>query len=447
MLSTLNFFSACLKFASLTSLIMNKTRRYFLGKCGLFAGAMALKPIGALGRDSIKRKRIAFLGTEVRTHSHSQHFLDRLALGYGWQGGWQDPRVDIASVYIDQFPQDGDLGRDRVKRYDLKLYPSIEQALTLGTGKLAVDGVVIIAEHGKYPTNEKGQRLYPRYEWFKECVKVFEKSGRSVPIFNDKHLSTTWTRCKEMVDDAKRLNFPFFAGSSLPVTRRIPSIDMPHNVPLKESVCVAYGGVDSYDIHALETAQCMSERRRGGEVGIRKVHALRGQKVWTRLAKADHSDTRRLVVSALTRSHNLPVEGGYYTGKITFDWARKTFPNPTAYFIDHVDGFRTTMVLTNIRDFNYAGLRADNGEIVSTQMYLPMPTHGSTTADFFHPLCRHIEDVVITGKVPYPAERTLLTSGMTLAGVESLHRGQVPIDTPQMNVRYTVGPESTYWSD
>ena len=105
------------------------------------------------------------------------------------------------------------------------------------------------------------------------------------------------------------------------------------------------------------------------------------------------------------------------------------------------------MVLTNIRDFNYAGLRADNGEIVSTQMYLPMPTHGSTTADFFHPLCRHIEDVVITGKVPYPAERTLLTSGMTLAGVESLHRGQVPIDTPQMNVRYTVGPESTYWSD
>ena len=426
---------------------MNKTRRYFLGNCGLFTGAMVLKPMGALGRDSVKRKRIAFLGTEVRTHSHSQHFLDRLALGYGWRGDWQDPRVDIASVYIDQFPQDGDLGRDRVKRYGLKLYPSIEQALTLGTGKLAVDGVVIIAEHGKYPTNEKGQRLYPRYEWFKECVKVFEKSGRSVPVFNDKHLSTTWARCKEMVDDAKRLNFPFFAGSSLPVTRRIPSIDMPHNVPLKESVCVAYGGVDSYDIHALETAQCMSERRRGGEVGIRQVHALRGQKVWARLAKADHSDTRRLVVSALTRSHNLPVEGGYYTGKITFDWARKTFPNPTAYFIEHNDGFRTTMVLTNIRDFNYAGLRADNDEIVSTQMYLPMPTHGSTTADFFHPLCRHIEDVVITGKVPYPAERTLLTSGMTLAGVESLHRGQVPIDTPQMNVRYTVGPESTYWGD
>ena len=84
----------------------------------------------ALGQAAGRRKRIAFLGTEVRTHSHSQHFLDRLALGYGWRGGWQKPRTDIASVYIDQFPEKGDLGRDRVKRYGLKLYPSIEQALT-----------------------------------------------------------------------------------------------------------------------------------------------------------------------------------------------------------------------------------------------------------------------------------------------------------------------------
>ena len=151
----------------------------------------------------------------------------------------------------------------------------------------------------------------------------------------------------------------------------------------------------------------------GGEVGIRRVHALRGAKMWERLAKPAYADTRRLVVSAYTRSHNLPVEGGYYTGKVTFEWARKTFPNSLAYFIEHRDGFRTTMILTQIQDFNYAGLRADTNEIVSTQMYLPMPGHGSTTADFFHPLCRHIEETVITGKVPYPVERTLLTSGMT----------------------------------
>ena len=125
----------------------------------------------------------------------------------------------------------------------------------------------------------------------------------------------------------------------------------------------------------------------------------------------------------------------------------KTFPNAWAYFIKHLDGFKTTMLMASIQDFNYAGMRADNNEIISTQMYLPMPTHGSSTADFFHPLSRHIENTVITGKVPYPVERTLLTSGMTLAGVESLHIGHLPVATPQMNVRYTVGKESTYWRD
>ena len=182
---------------------MKTTRRSFLGNCGLLAGVTAAVPGAVLGQGGAKRKRIAFLGTEVRQHSHAQHFLDRLALGYGWRGAWQEPRTDIASVYIDQFPESGDLGRDRVKRYGLKLYPSIEQALTLGTGKLAVDGVVIIAEHGNYPNNEKGQKLYPRYEWFKRCVKVFEKSGRGVPVFNDKHLSTTWAHCRERSEERR----------------------------------------------------------------------------------------------------------------------------------------------------------------------------------------------------------------------------------------------------
>ena len=422
---------------------MTPNRRQFLQGLAIAGAGVAAWPAFA-GNET--RKKVAFLGTEVRQHSHAQHFLDRMTLGYGWRGAWQMPRVDVASVYIEQFPDD-DLGRGRIERHNLRAFDSIEDALTLGTGTLAVDGVVIIAEHGDYPRNEKGQKLYPRYDWFKQVVKVFEDSGRSVPVFNDKHLSVTWAECAEMVADAKRLNFPFFAGSSLPVTRRMPSIDMPHGVPLKESVCVAYGGVDSYDIHALETAQCMSERRAGGEVGIRSVWAIRGSRMWAYLEQEDRQDTRDLIVAALTRSHNLPVEGGYYTDRITYEWAKATFPNALAYFIEHRDGFRTTMVLTDIRDFNYAGLRADTGEIVSTQMYLPMPTYGSTTADFFHPLVRHIEDMVLTGEVPYPAERTLLTSGMTLAGVESLFQGQVRINTPQMAVKYQVGPESTYWRD
>jgi hypothetical protein len=391
------------------------------------------------------RKRIAFLGTEVRQHSHAQHFLDRFTLGYGWGGHWVKPRLDVASVYIDQFPE-GDLARQRIARHSLRQYPSIAEALTLGGSKLAVDGVVIIAEHGHYPNNEMGQTLYPRYRWFKEVVQVFESSGRAVPVFNDKHLSTRWTECAEMVEDSKRLGFPFLAGSSLPVTWRLPSIDMPYDAHLTESVCVAYGGPDSYDIHALETAQCMSERRRGGEVGIESVHALRGDAMWNALEGDDRNITRQLMVAALTRSHNLPVEGGFPTAPVTYEWARKTLPDTLAYFVQHRDGFRTTMFLTGIRDFNYAGYLGDTGQVISCQMYLPMPTHGSTTADFFNPLTRHIETLILEGRAPYPVERTLLTSGMVIGGVESMHRGQVPVPTPEMIVRYQAPRESLFWN-
>ena len=418
---------------------MRIPRRQFLTASSL---ALAGSRLG-FSADQTSRKKVAFLGTEIRRHSHAQHFLDRLTAGYAWGGFWQHPRVDVASVYVDQFPE-GDLAKHRIAKHRLSQFSTIRDALTLGGGDLAVDGVVIIAEHGDYPRNEKGQKRYPRYDWFKQVVRVFEATGKSVPVFNDKHLSTVWSECEEMVADSKRLKFPFLAGSSLPVTVRFPAIDMPYGADLKESVCVAYGGVDSYDIHALETAQCMSERRRGGEVGVKRVQALRGEAVWNRLDQSEHVNTRKLVTSALTRSHNLPVEGGFPTAPVTYPWARRTFPNPTAYFIEHLDGFRTTMLLAQIQDFNYAGYLA-SGEILSCQMYLPMPTHGSTTADFFNPLTRHIEDLVIKNRANYPVERTLLCSGIVIAGVDSLHAGGKEIATPQLDVRYKGPRESQFW--
>ncbi len=80
-------------------------------------------------------------------------------------------------------------------------------------------------------------------------------------------------------------------------------------------------------------------------------------------------------------------------------------------------------------------------------MYLPMPGHGSTTADFFNPLVRHIEDLVLNRRTNYPIERTLLTSGMVIGGVDSLHQGQKPVDTPEMNIAYKAPRESQFRRD
>ena len=412
------------------------TRRSFLLAAAAAAAASAA-PAPA-------RKKIALIGTVVSLHSHAQHFLDRLALGYTWGGKWQPPQADLVSLYVDQFPAK-DLARSRAKKYGIPIFPSIADALTLGTGQLAVDGVVIIGEHGDYPRNAIGQVLYPRFDFFRQVVKVFEASGRGVPVFNDKHLSTDWKQCAAMVADSKRLGFPFLAGSALPVTRRLPAIDLPWGTPLVESVAIGYGGVDSYDFHGLETAQCMSERRRGGEVGIRSVQALRGAKMWEQVATREK--TQRLLVAALCRSHTLPVEEGYPGAAVCFEWAHRVFPDAFAYFIEHRDGFRTTLFMLPVRDFNYAGLDGETGAITSCQMYLPMPGASATTADFFNPLAHHITRMVLENRAPYPVERTLLTSGMLLTAVASLHREGAIIETPEMEVRYTAPKESLFWKE
>jgi len=101
--------------------------------------------------------------------------------------------------------------------------------------------------------------------------------------------------------------------------------------------------------------------------------------------------------------------------------------------------------MTGIRDFNYAGLRSDTDEIIGCQMMLPMPGSSATTADFFNPLTMQVEQMVAAGKTSYPIDRTLLTSGMVIAGVESLHKAGAIIETPTMAIAYKAPRESVLW--
>lgn len=165
---------------------------------------------------SSSRPKIAAITTIYFKYSHAQHIVDRFLYGYGWQGAHHHPPMDLVSLYVDQV-DDRDLSRSRAAQFpSMKIYPTIAETLTLGTGKLAVDGVVIVGEHGNYPNNEKGQTKYPRWEFFTEMVKVFKDSGGSVPVFNDKHLSWNWEWAKQMYDTARSIGFPLMAGSSLP---------------------------------------------------------------------------------------------------------------------------------------------------------------------------------------------------------------------------------------
>ncbi len=392
-----------------------------------------------------KRLKLAAVVTVYRKYSHAQHIVDRLLDGYGWHGEYHVPPLDLVALYVDQVGHD-DLSRERAKRFPtMKIYPTIAEALTQGTGNLAIDGVVLVGEHGDYPRNEKGQTEYPRYQFFSQIVDVFRSSSRTVPVFSDKHFSWNWEWAKTMYDTSRSMKFPFMAGSSLPVTWRIPSVEMPVGSRIREAVCVCYGGVDSYDFHGLETIQCMVERRTGGEAGVRWLEAYRGERFWAAMKEGVWSN--ELMLAALCRSHTLtPVRPGFNDILPTVSQMREVTKDPVAYTYEHADGLRCTMLLMHglVRDFNFAARLDGSPKIFSTQMYLPMPDGRTTLASFFSPLVFQMERMFLSGKPPYPVERTLLTTGLTASGVESLYRKQMRIETPHLGIRYQPFAESTF---
>jgi hypothetical protein len=353
--------------------------------------------------------------------------------------------MDLVSLYVDQVGAD-DLSRDRAARFPtMKIYPTIAEALTLGGSRLAVDGVLLIGEHGRYPRNEKRQTQYPRYEFFREIVKVFRASGRSVPVFSDKHLSWNWDWAKEMYDTSRDMGFAFMAGSSLPVTWRTPSIEMPSGSVIREAMGVYYGSVDSYDIHALEAIQCMVERRKGGEGGVKWLETFRGDRFWT--AHNEGVWPRDLFEAALCRSFTLtPARSGFNQVLPSLDDMRRLVRNPVAYRFEHADGLLCTMMLLDglVQDMNFVARLEGRKDLFSTQMYTPMPPARTTLASFFSPQVNAIERMFLTGKPTYPLERTLLTTGLTAAAVESLYRNQVRLETPHLSVRYGPVTESTF---
>ena len=107
-----------------------------------------------------KRKKLAALSTIYFVRSHSDNFITRFLEGYWINDRYYPPPCDVVSLYVDQVPP-FDISRKLAQTYGFRLCSSISEALTLDTGKLAVDGVLQIAEHGDYPDNDKLQKLYP----------------------------------------------------------------------------------------------------------------------------------------------------------------------------------------------------------------------------------------------------------------------------------------------
>jgi hypothetical protein len=386
-------------------------------------------------------KRIAIVTTVYRYLSHAQHIGDRFLVGYPRDGEWHKPDMKVVSLYVDQKP-DGDQSAARAKEFGFEVYPTIAEALRVGGPKLAVDAVLVIGEHGTYGRNEKGQVLYPRYEFVKQCVEVFERDGAAAPIFNDKHLSYSFEKARWMVDASKRLKFPMLAGSSLPVTWRLPDIELPLGCEIESALMVGVGGSDVMDYHALEALQCMVERRKGGETGVRAVQMIEGDAVWRALE--DGRASRTLLGAALSRSdtpQGQTVADGRTQDLLSKGRLQSLVSNPSAYFIEYRDGLKTTLLMLNgaVKDFTFAA-RVKGAGVMSTQFFLSPEPNVTYSAC----LVGKIEELFETGRAPYPVERTLLVCGVLESCLTSRLDGQKVLTTPQLDVRYQAPRQSQH---
>jgi hypothetical protein len=393
------------------------------------------------------RKPLAVLTTVYRPLSHAYHIAGRFLHGYARGGQLHVPKHYIYSLYVDQTP-DNDLSDDVARKFGVRvtrrtsgvsMAHAVENAL-VADERLAVEGVMLIAEHGNYPRNDAGQILYPRLELMEQIANVFRKTGQSVPVFNDKHLSFTFDRAKKMLAWARELKFPMMAGSSLPVVWRTPQLELRLDSPIEDALVAGYGPIEVYGFHALETLHVMLERRKGGESGVKAVTCLSGKEVW----KA--GDAGRwswdLLEAALSRSETVnPGDIRDNVGGVKVYNYNQT--PALAFLIEYNDGTRGTVLLLNghVLDFTFAAKLRGESKPASCLFHLPPPPG----ARFFDAQVANLEKFFESGKAPYPVERTLLTTGILDAAMRSHQRGGVRIETPELlEVRYTAPADSGF---
>ncbi len=369
-------------------------------------------------------KKVAAVVTEYRRWSHADVILCNLL------GGYPDgtrPDLQLVSLVTDQVPKT-DMSRDLARAHNFRICDTVAEALTLGTTDLAVDAVLSIGEHGQYPDNEKGQKLYPRRRFFADIAAVFERTKESVPVFNDKHLAATWDDAKWMYDTARRLMVPFLAGSSIPVTWRKPDLTLPRGCDLVGAVQVGYGPFEGYGFHALEGLQCMVERRGREETGVAAVTCHRGAAMWAAL---DRQPWAGPVLEAALKL--VPAHANGNMREITARTA-----DAGTFEVEYRDGFRAFVVMPNgwIHEGDGGGFvfggQVRGRDPVACQFYLQQPDPFAHFAE----LTKAIESLARTGHAPYPVERTLLTTGVLDAVMTSKFRRGVRVETPHLDIRY-----------
>ena len=375
------------------------------------------------------RLKVAAIFTQMHNRSHAHIILENFLANYPFNGKMIDPGMDIVSMYADQF-RPTDLTRQVADEYNIPLYTTIADALTLGKGggHLGVDAILAIGEHGHYPRSREWLVEYPRKRFFDECVAVMRKAGKFVPYFNDKHLLYRWDWAREMYDTARQLGIPMMAGSSVPFAQRIPPLELPPNAEISEAVMIHGGEFENYGIHAMETLQSIVEFRKGGETGISQIEVLYGEELWK------GAEAGKWPFDLAAAAMELETGKPYRARTELHDPVMWTRQPPHAIVITYKDGLKGYVLKLGHFPMRWQFACRLKGEsrIHATRFY----GGGWQNRNLFKALCHAIQQFFRTRQSPIPIERVLLANGAILAAVDAYFQRGKPLSTPYLEFGY-----------
>ncbi|MGO4856335.1 hypothetical protein [Arthrobacter sp. 2MCAF14] len=406
-----------------------------------------------------KRPRFAAVVNEFWSGSHADLILGRLHDGYEVLWTPSEPLCELASLHVLD-PGPTDLGSRRTEEWGVRAAGSLIDALSMTGVGVDVDGIVLIAERNPRSGRPeefdgRGRPKDWRHEMFMQVAAECERSGRPVPVFLDKHLGNTWAAISEIYETSRRLSIPLMAGSSVPVTVRCPPVEIPVGSRVKEVVAVATGSGEPPIFHPLELIQSMIERRAGFETGVASVQFVSGERFWDAFTKGGLW-SRELANTAIEAvPHYAGGAREYYTrypSSKTNELATSPRGAEEAVVVNYNDGTRVSVLL--LTGFMLRRAIAVSSAETADPLVTWTPT-GSKLTDVpmvgasvaapgqkkpptwnFDHLANFVDRFLFTGQSPFPIERTVLTSGILEAAMNSRQLGGEVMETPHLGIDY-----------
>ena len=200
----------------------------------------------------------------------------------------------------------------------------------------------------------------------------------------------------------------------------------------KMRVALGYGELDAYGFHTLEALQCMIERRKGGETGIRSVEWIEGDAVWQWRDGAGKWSIPLLNAALVS----IPI---FQIRPIGGQREEARCLPPGISGRDASGSLHARRARQRLEFCSAIKGRSRTCRHVFEQGDAP----GSRPFPHFDALVHCMEEMFITGKPLYPVERTLLTT-CALSMLFESRAWKRRIETSELKISYRA-PRDTYF--